>query len=117
MVINNATTSISFFPFVSFDDVGSNNLEIQVWHKNTKTMVSSQEVVSVTGTKVTLGLPSLSNIDAVAQNLDTVLIRIIYNDVLKWEYLATWSDENTNINKTFKQWDEVAPPPQQWIKI
>jgi hypothetical protein len=58
-----------------------------------------------------------STISDVAQDLDTVLIRVIKDDVLKWEYVATWSSESTNINNTFKQWDEVTPVAPQWIQL
>ena len=122
MVINNTTSSISFFPFVSFDDVsqggGGNDsflllesgdfllqedgskfvlayaggtVDVEVWHKNTKTMVEAESSVTIVGSKVTVTLPSLSNITAVAQDLDTILIRIKYEGKLMWEYVATWS--------------------------
>jgi hypothetical protein len=115
MVINDTTTAISFFPFVSFEGVSS--VLVQVYHKNTKTLVSSTESVTIVGTQISMGLPNLAPINAVAQNLDTCLIRVLDDGVLLWEYLATWSDEGTNINKIFKQWDQVAPTAQQWIKI
>lgn len=148
MVINSATTSLSFFPFVSFDDVAasgggadsylltqdgffilqqdgsklvtassSGQVDVQVWHKNTKTMVEAQRDVTISGSKVTLVMPSLTAIAAVAQDLDTVLIRVLYDNILKWEYVATWSTESTNINNTFKQWDEVSPVAPQWIQL
>jgi hypothetical protein len=148
MVINSATTSLSFFPFVSFADVAasgggadsyllqqdgffilqqdgskiitassSGQVDVQVWHKNTKTMVEATNAVTMSGSKVTMNLPSLTTISDVAQDLDTVLIRVIKDDVLKWEYVATWSSESTNINNTFKQWDEVTPVAPQWIQL
>ena len=148
MVINSATTSLSFFPFVSFADVAasgggadsyllqqdgffilqqdgskiitassSGQVDVQVWHKNTKTMVEATNAVTMSGSKVTMNLPSLTTIADVAQDLDTVLIRVIKDDVLKWEYVATWSNESTNINNTFKQWDEVTPVAPQWIQL
>jgi hypothetical protein len=148
MVINSATTTLSFFPFVSFADVAasgggadsyllqqdgffilqqdgskiitassSGQVDVQVWHKNTKTMVEATNAVTMSGSKVTMNLPSLTTISDVAQDLDTVLIRVIKDDVLKWEYVATWSSESTNINNTFKQWDEVTPVAPQWIQL
>lgn len=115
MVINSTTTSIYFFPFVSFSGVA--NVDVQVWHKQTKTLVEASSAVTIVGSKVTLNLPSLTTINAVAQNLDTILIRVLYNDVLKWEYLATWSTESVALNTEFKQWDEVTPSQPNWIKI
>jgi hypothetical protein len=148
MVINSATTTLSFFPFVSFADVAasgggadsyllqqdgffilqqdgskiitassSGQVDVQVWHKNTKTMVEATNAVTMSGSKVTMNLPSLTTISDVAQDLDTVLIRVIKDDVLKWEYVATWSSESTNINNTFKQWDETTPVAPQWIQL
>ena len=115
MVINNATTLVSFFPFVTFDGVDS--ALIQVWHKNTKTMVEATNAVTKSGSKVTMNLPSLTTIADVAQDLDTILIRVLKDNVLKWEYVATWSTESTNINNTFKQWDETTPVAPQWIQL
>jgi hypothetical protein len=148
MVINSATTSISFFPFVSFEDVASSGggadsfllqqdgfailqqdgfkliadtansqVNIQFWHKNTKTLVEADRDVVLVGSKITILVPSLTAIANVAEDLDTILIRVLYEDVLKWEYLATWSNESTNINKSFKQWDEVIPVAPQWIQL
>lgn len=148
MVINSATTQISFFPFVSFSDVAAggggadsfliqqngfailqqsgfkliadtadSQVNIQFWHKNTKTLVEADRDVVLVGSKITILTPSLTAIADVAQDLDTILIRVLFNDVLKWEYLATWSDESTDINNTFKQWDEVTPVAPQWIQL
>ena len=148
MVINSTTTQISFFPFVSFDDVAasgggvdsyllqqdgffilqqdgskiitataSGQVDVQVWHKQTKTMVEAQRDVTILGSKVTVTLPTLTTIADVAQDLDTVLIRVIYDNKMKWEYLATWSTESVALNKEFKQWDEVTPSQPNWIKL
>lgn len=148
MVINNATTSISFFPFISFDAVsqgggGSDSfmlnedstfilnedgtkiidqlaggeVDVEVWHKNTKTMVEQNSGVTIVGSKVTINLPSLTTIANVAENLDTVLIRVKYQGALMWEYVATWSNESTNINNTFKDWNTTADEQPQWITI
>lgn len=148
MVINNATTSISFFPFTSFDAVSQGGggadtymlnedgtfilneddtliidqlaggeVDVEVWHKNTKTMVEANSGVTVVGSKVTISLPSLTTIADVAENLDTVLIRVKYQGALMWEYVATWSDETTNINATFKDWNTTADEQPQWITI
>ena len=115
MVITSASTAISFFPFVTFDDVTT--ATIQVWHKNTKTMVTATNAVTKIGSQVTISLPSLTAISDVAEDLDTLLIRIFLGNVLKWEYVATFSNESTDINNTFKQWDEVTPVAPQWIQL
>jgi hypothetical protein len=115
MVITSASTAISFFPFVSFDNVTT--ATIQVWHKNTKTKVTATNAVTKVGSKITINLPSLTTITAVAKNLDTLLIRVYLNNVLKWEYVATYSNESTNINRSFKEWEDVTPVAPQWIEI
>jgi hypothetical protein len=92
-------------------------VEVQVWHKQTKTMVTTQSNVAIIGSKVTLLLPSLTAITNVAEDLDTILIRVIYNDALKWEYLATWVTNGKELNKEYKQWDEVTPSQPNWIKL
>ena len=115
MVINNATTSISFFPFVSFDGVSS--VTVQVWHKNTKTLVEGTQTPTLTDSKVTLSLPSLTTIADVADDLDTVLIRVISDNAVLWEYVATWSTESTDINREFKDWDTVDAVGPNWLTI
>ena len=115
MVINNATASINFFPFVSFDGVG--DVTIQVWHKNTKTLVEGIVTPTLTDSKVSITLPSLTSIADVADDLDTCLIRVLNDNALIWEYVATWSTESTNINKEFKSWDKVDTEAPQWITI
>ena len=94
----------------------SGQVDVQVWHKQTKTMVEAQRDVTISGSKVTVTLPTLTTIADVAQDLDTVLIRVIYDNKMKWEYLATWSTESVALNKEFKQWDEVTPSQPNWIK-
>jgi hypothetical protein len=92
-------------------------VDVQVWHKQTKTMVEAQRDVTISGSKVTLTLPSLAAIAAVAEDLDTLLLRVLYDGILKWEYLATWSTESVALNKEFKQWEEITPTQPNWIKI
>jgi hypothetical protein len=115
MVINLQSTIIEFYPFIEFNGIAS--VSVQVWHKNTKTMVSDTSNVLIEGTRVTLDLPSLTDIADVAQNLDNCLIRVYYQDAIMWEYLATWSDESTNINKTFKNWDTTSNISPEWITL
>jgi len=148
MIINSATTQISFFPFVSFEDVatsgggadsfliqqsgfailqqngfkiiaatGASQIKIQFWHKNTKTLVEANRDILLVGSKITILTPSLTAIADVAEDLDTILVRVLFNNVLKWEYLATWSNESININASFKQWDEVSPVAPLWIQL
>jgi|694.fasta_scaffold132470_2 hypothetical protein len=115
MVINLQSTIIEFYPFIEFNGIAS--VSVQVWHKNTKIMVSGTSNVLIEGTRVTLDLPSLTNIADVAHNLDNCLIRVYYQDAIMWEYLATWSDESTNINKTFKNWDTTSNISPEWITL
>lgn len=148
MVINNATSTVEFFPFVTFDDVAAGaggsdeyllqqdgsfilqqdgskiisaaaggSVDVQVWHKNTKTLAEGTSGITQTGSKIRINLPSLTTIADVADDLDTVLIRVLYEDALKWEYVATWSTESTNINKEFKSWDTVDTEAPTWITI
>ena len=113
MVINNDTTTISFYPFVDFESTAT--ALIEVWHKQTKSMVSTTGTITKNGTQITTTMPDMSTLPA--SNLDTILIRIFSANVLLWEYLATWSDENTNINNRFKTWTTTEPTTPQWIKL
>lgn len=146
MVINLSTTNISFYPFVTFENVttggateyllqqdgyyilqqdgskiisseGGGIVDVQVWHKNTKTLVQANATPVEAGSKITVALPSLTDIADVAQDLDVCLIRVFDGDTLLWEYLATWSNESTNINKTFKEWQTTSNISPQWITL
>jgi len=146
MVINLSTANITFYPFVSFENAtqggvtsyllqqdgfyilqqdgskiitsaGGGIVNVQVWHKNTKVMVEANASPVAQGSKITVALPSLTDIADVAQNLDNCLIRVYYQDAIMWEYLATWSDESTNINKTFKNWDTTSNISPEWITL
>lgn len=146
MVINLSTTSITFYPFVSFESVtsggqtsylvaqnddfivtqsgdklitaeGSSFVNVEVWHKNTKIMVSDLKQPVEVGSRISVDLPSLVPIADVAQDLDVVLIRIYNLNTLMWEYLATWSSESTNINKTFKNWQTTSNISPEWITL
>lgn len=115
MVINNATTQISFFPVVSFEGIAS--VDVEVWHKNTKTKCTDVSTVTMAGTMITIDLPSLTPINLVAKNLDTCLIRVLDQNVILFEYLSTWSDESTNNYKTFKEFTTTTPPSPNWIAL
>lgn len=113
MVINNTTTTISFYPFVDFQSTAT--ALVEVWHKQTKTMVSTTATITKNGSKITATMPNMSTLPAT--NLDTILIRIFSENVLLWEYLATWSTANTDINNQFKSWSTTAATTPQWIKL
>lgn len=113
MVINNDTTSISFYPFIDF--LSTTTASVEVWHKQTKTMVSHTATITKNGTQITATMPDMTTLPT--SNLDMMLIRIFSANVLLWEYLATWSDENTNINNRFKTWSTTDPTTPQWIKL
>ena len=113
MVINNTTTTISFYPFVDFESTAT--AVVEVWHKQTKKMVSHTATITKQGSKITATMPNMSTLPA--SNLDTILIRIFSSNVLLWEYLATWSTINTDINNQFKTWATTTPTNPQWIKL
>lgn len=115
MVINNTTTQISFFPVVSFE--GLTDVTIEVWHKNTKTKCTDVVMVNEVGSMITLDLPNLTTINDVAKNLDVCLIRVIYDNKMYFEYLATWSDESTNNYHTFKEFTTTTAPSPNWIAL
>jgi hypothetical protein len=115
MVINNTTTQISFFPLISFGDITSVRLE--VLHKNTRTKITATTTPIKIGTKVSLNLPSLTNINAVANNLDVILFRVFDGNVLVWEYLSTWSNESTNNYNVFKPFTATATQTPEFITL
>jgi|VirMetMinimDraft_7_1064189.scaffolds.fasta_scaffold72281_1 hypothetical protein len=113
MVINNSTTSISFYPFVDFGAIATATIE--VWHKPTKEMVTTTGTITRNGTRINITMPDMTSLDTT--NLDMMLIRIYNGDTLYWEYLATWSDGNTNINNSFKTWQTTTGTTPQWVTI
>jgi hypothetical protein len=115
MVLNNSTTSISFRPLVSFDGTSVN---LYIEHKPTKTTVSSLSVVpTITGTKVSIVVPSLSTINAVANNLDELNIRVIKNNVLLYEYMAYWITGTYDEYKQWKTWTTTSNNSKSWITL
>ena len=115
MIINNSTAEITFFPFISFEGIFV--VDVEVIHKNTKVKASAESPVAMVGTMVTLELPSLTDIDLVAKNLDTCLIRVYSNNVLMWEYLTTWSNESTSNLAIFKDFQTTEPPNNRWVTL
>ena len=115
MVINNDTSTISFFPFISFEGIFI--ADVEVIHKNTKVKATSESPVAMTGTMVALEMPVLTDIDLVAKNLDTCLIRVYSNNVLIWEYLATWSNESTSNLAIFKDFQTTEPSTNRWVTL
>ena len=115
MVINNTTTQISFFPLISFGNITS--VSVEILHKNTRTKVTATETPIKVGTKVSLNLPSLTTINAVANNLDVILFRVFDGNVLVWEYLATWSNESTNNYNVFKPFATTATQTPEFITL
>lgn len=104
---------MSFYPFVDFGALATATVE--VWHKPTKTMVTGTETITRNGTRISITMPDMSTLPA--DNLDMVLIRVYDATILMWEYLATWSDGNTNINNTFKTWQTTTGVTPQWVTI
>ena len=115
MVINNTTTQISFFPLISFE--GINSVSVEILHKNTRTKITATKTPTKVGTKVTLTLPALTTINAVANNLDVILFRVFNGQVLIWEYLATWSNESTNNYNVFKSFTSTANQTPEFITL
>ena len=85
MHINDTSTTITFTPFVDFEGVSTATIE--VWHKPTKTMVSTTTACNKHYSFITMNLPTLTNIDAVAKNTDELLFRVYNGNVLMWEVL------------------------------
>ena len=104
---------MSFYPFVDFGSLATATVE--VWHKPTKTMVSDTGTITRNGTQITITMPDMSTLPA--ENLDMVLIRIYDSSIMVWEYLATWSTGNTNINNEYKTWQTTTGSTPQWVTL
>ena len=85
MHINDTSTNITFTPFVDFEGVAT--AKIEVWHKPTKTMVQVTTACVKSYSFITMALPTLTSINAVAKNTDELLFRVYNGDVLMWEVL------------------------------
>lgn len=112
MHINNTSTSVTFTPFVDFEGVSTATIE--VWHKPTKTMVSTTTACVKSYSFITMNLPSLTNINAVAKNTDELLFRVYNGQVLMWEVLGYWITGTTNIYNTWKQFTTTSPGTPNW---
>jgi hypothetical protein len=100
---------------ISFD--GINSVSVEILHKNTRTKITATESPIKVGTKVSLTLPALTTINAVANNLDVILFRVFNGQVLIWEYLATWSNESTNNYNVFKSFTSTANQTPEFITL
>lgn len=78
-------------------------------------MVTGTGTITRNGTRISITMPNMSTLPA--DNLDMVLIRVYDATILMWEYLATWSDGNTNINNTYKTWETTTGSTPQWVTI
>lgn len=112
MHINSSYTNITFTPFVDFEGVAT--ARIEVWHKPTKTMVQVTTACTKSYSFITMNLPTLTAITAVAKNTDELLFRVYNGDVLMWEYLGYWITGTTNIYNTWKQFTTTAPGTPNW---
>lgn len=115
MVIDENTATIDIYPFIDFTNIA--NVNIEVWHKDTKTKVTGTSAVTKVASKVTITLPALTAIAAVANNYDQVQLRLLDGTALVWDYLLTWSNESIDINKEFKEWTEPAPGSPEWTTL
>lgn len=112
MHINGSSTTITFTPFVDFEGVSTATIE--VWHKPTKTMVSTTTACIKSYSFITMTLPTLTTITAVAKNTDELLFRVYNGNVLMWEVLGYWITGTTNIYNTWKQFTTTAPGTPNW---
>lgn len=112
MHINNTSTSVTFTPFVDFEGVSTATIE--VWHKPTKTMVTTTTACVKSYSFITMNLPVLTPINAVAKNTDELLFRVYDGDILMWEVLGYWITGTTNIYNTWKQFTTTAPGTPNW---
>lgn len=112
MHINNTSTSVTFTPFVDFEGVSTATIE--VWHKPTKTMVTTTSACVKSYSFITMNLPVLTPINAVAKNTDELLFRVYDGDILMWEVLGYWITGTTNIYNTWKQFTTTAPGTPNW---
>lgn len=114
MVINNATSTISFWSVISYNQDG---VTLSILHKGTKTEVLATGLIpTIVGTKVTLSLPSLATINAVAQEKDELNVRVYKDGVLLFEYLAYWVT-STEIYKNWKHWDTTTNNSKKWVTL
>jgi hypothetical protein len=112
MHINGTSTNITFTPFVDFEGVAT--AKIEVWHKPTKTMVQVTTACVKSYSFITMALPTLTSINAVAKNTDELLFRVYNGNVLMWEVLGYWITGTTNIYNTWKQFTTTAPGTPNW---
>lgn len=115
MIINSTTTEVTFVPFIDFTEIYDVN--ISVWHKETKVKVTEQKAVSKTDSYVTIELPTLTTITAQAQEGDDILIRIEnLSGNLLWEYLGTWLSGSSDLYREFKTYTKPDDNSIQWMK-
>lgn len=81
-------------------------------------MASGSQNLTITGSKVSIGLPSLSTITPKAKNLDEILIRIFDGSGhLIWEYLGMWIVGSDDLQRNWKSWNTTANQTKNWVTL
>lgn len=116
MVINSTTTELTFYPYVSF--TGEGDVTLYVYHKPTKTEATHTTTPTLTGSAVTLALPSLTAITATAADLDEVLVRV-FNSTgqLLWEYVGMWVEGSINLEREWNEMTTTTGSGKQWVTL
>lgn len=116
MVIYSDSVDVSFYPELEF--TGYDPVTIQVWHKPTNTMVTSDETPTYVNTKVTVALPTLTDITNVATIGDQIAIRIFTSTgILLWAYQGFWTNLSNDLYTQFKDYTQTDAGNKIWKTI
>lgn len=115
MYIYPASTSISIYPAIVFPNASVN---IVVVHKPTKEQVSLTTAYTNNGSGITISLPNLAPISAIAKNLDELAIRIFdASNSLIYEMVFRWVTNSPNILLSRKAWTKTSNNQKEWLTI
>lgn len=115
MYIQPTDTDIKIYPLIAFPN---SQMNLVVIHKPTKIQVNLLQSYSSSDSSVTLTLPNMASIQAVANNLDELVVRVFNpTNTLYYEGLYRWVTDSPNILLNRKAWTKTANNQKEWLTI
>lgn len=115
MYIQPSDTEIELYPLIVFPNTQMN---LVIIHKPTKKQVNLLQSWASADSGVTLTLPDMATIQAVAKNLDEIVVRVFNpSNTLYYEGLYRWVTDSPNILLNRKAWTKTSNNQKEWLTI